>query len=255
MSKDAEKYELSNYLIMKIIEQINLATNIEYLIKNLPDRLPVRSASYHHFAAVGAWDFKNLSQFYAYNIPENIVSYYRKFCNHEPHAGVAEVYAKGQPYWYSDMLELRSVAKAGHYELGQISLSILGEGLCLPLFGPNNRKGYIYISFYLERDKFSQVFKHQVHSLAQIFHTRYCVMLEQLNKKVKLTPRQAEVLELVSFGKTNSEIAQILDLSTSTVSGYLKNIFLKLEVSDRVSAAMRAQTIRLDNFGGTKKVK
>jgi len=68
-------------------------------------------------------------------------------------------------------------------------------------------------------------------------------MVENLQTQVNLTPRELEVLELISFGKSNPEIAIILDISTNTVTGYVSRIFLKLGVSDRVSAAMRAGTM------------
>ena len=54
-----------------------------------------------------------------------------------------------------------------------------------------------------------------------------------------------EVLELLSFGKSNPEIAKILGISSNTVAGYVKQIYLKLGTNDRVSAALRAQCIQL----------
>lgn len=60
-----------------------------------------------------------------------------------------------------------------------------------------------------------------------------------------MTKREAEVSELISFGKMNVEIAKVLNLSVNTISGYVGNIFSKLDVSDWVSAAVKAQTIKV----------
>jgi DNA-binding CsgD family transcriptional regulator len=51
-----------------------------------------------------------------------------------------------------------------------------------------------------------------------------------------LTPREIEVLNLVAQGRRNKEIAAVLGISVDTVPGHLKNIFLKLRVTDRTAA-------------------
>jgi DNA-binding NarL/FixJ family response regulator len=51
-----------------------------------------------------------------------------------------------------------------------------------------------------------------------------------------VTPREIEVLKLVSLGKRNKEIAAVLGLSEETVPVHLKNIFAKLKVNDRTAA-------------------
>ncbi|MFC3387596.1 response regulator transcription factor [Salinicoccus sesuvii] len=51
-----------------------------------------------------------------------------------------------------------------------------------------------------------------------------------------LSPREQEVLTLLSKGKNNQEIAETLYISTHTVKNHVTKIFHKLDVSDRVSA-------------------
>jgi DNA-binding NarL/FixJ family response regulator len=55
-----------------------------------------------------------------------------------------------------------------------------------------------------------------------------------------LTPREVEVLKLLSQGQTNPEIAQNLLFSVSTVKAQVRSILSKLGVSDRTQAAVRA---------------
>jgi len=61
----------------------------------------------------------------------------------------------------------------------------------------------------------------------------------------RLTPRETEVLALLSQGLSNREIAERLSLSTRTVKGHLEEIFSKLEVDSRTAAVTAALRLRL----------
>ena len=54
-----------------------------------------------------------------------------------------------------------------------------------------------------------------------------------------LTPREHKVLEWVAAGKTNRQVAQILDASPRTVQKHLEHVFDKLGVETRTAAVMR----------------
>lgn len=54
-----------------------------------------------------------------------------------------------------------------------------------------------------------------------------------------LSPRETEILRLVTEGYTNDEIATSLHCSEATVKTHLLHLFKKLGVHDRVSAAVR----------------
>jgi DNA-binding NarL/FixJ family response regulator len=56
----------------------------------------------------------------------------------------------------------------------------------------------------------------------------------------RLSQREREVLQLLTQGQTNREIAQHLFLSVSTVKIHVEHILAKLDVSDRTQAAVRA---------------
>ncbi|MFO8046495.1 MAG: DNA-binding response regulator [Halomonas sp.] len=65
------------------------------------------------------------------------------------------------------------------------------------------------------------------------------VLPEQLlSERLGLTQRQAEVLYWVANGKSNRDIALILDMSPRTVNKHLEQVFLKLGVENRTSAAV-----------------
>lgn len=53
---------------------------------------------------------------------------------------------------------------------------------------------------------------------------------------IKLSPREAEILDWVAAGKSNDDIACILKISLNTVKTHLKRIFMKLGVENRMTA-------------------
>jgi DNA-binding NarL/FixJ family response regulator len=55
-----------------------------------------------------------------------------------------------------------------------------------------------------------------------------------------MTPREREVLALVARGLDNAEIAQTLYLSQHTVKNHVSSILIKLQVENRIQAAVRA---------------
>jgi DNA-binding response OmpR family regulator len=63
---------------------------------------------------------------------------------------------------------------------------------------------------------------------------------QQLQRTLSLTSRESEVLLWISRGKANREIGEILAISPRTVNKHLEQIFVKLGVENRASAAARA---------------
>jgi DNA-binding NarL/FixJ family response regulator len=61
-----------------------------------------------------------------------------------------------------------------------------------------------------------------------------------LKQKLTVTEREAEVLLWIARGKSNRDIAEILDLSPRTVNKHLEQIYAKLGVENRASAAALA---------------
>ena len=55
-----------------------------------------------------------------------------------------------------------------------------------------------------------------------------------------LTPRETEVLTLLTTGRINQQIAESLGISQGTANVHAERIIRKLEVSDRTQAAVRA---------------
>ena len=59
-------------------------------------------------------------------------------------------------------------------------------------------------------------------------------------KDYDLTAREKQILKLMTEGYSNMEIAQMLDISINTTKAHVANILQKLEVDDRLQAALKA---------------
>ena len=74
------------------------------------------------------------------------------------------------------------------------------------------------------------------------------ILSENIGKE-ELTPTEATILRMIVGGMSNKEIAFALDISENTVKTHNQNIFGKIGVSDRTSAAttaIRRGLVRVD---------
>lgn len=65
-------------------------------------------------------------------------------------------------------------------------------------------------------------------------------ILEENKNQQPLTKREQEVLDLIVKGKTNTEIAENLIITSHTAKAHVSSILNKLGVDDRLSAALKA---------------
>ena len=76
-----------------------------------------------------------------------------------------------------------------------------------------------------------------VHSGKQYFPPAIAARLSERNSRSSLSPRELEILEMLSRGFTNKEIARAFGISRYTVRNHINNINQKLDVCDRTEAA------------------
>lgn len=72
------------------------------------------------------------------------------------------------------------------------------------------------------------------------FPERILQWMEQRDARSSLSAREVEILEMVSRGLTNKEIAGVLQISHYTVRNHINHISAKLQVADRTEAATLA---------------
>jgi DNA-binding CsgD family transcriptional regulator len=61
-----------------------------------------------------------------------------------------------------------------------------------------------------------------------------------------LSQREVEIMEWVRIGKTNFEVAMILNISAFTVKNHLQRIFRKLDASNRAQAVEKLNRLKQD---------
>jgi DNA-binding NarL/FixJ family response regulator len=66
-----------------------------------------------------------------------------------------------------------------------------------------------------------------------------------LAQKIGLSKRETEVLQLISEGHSNQEIADELYVSLSTIKTHVSNVFSKLDVQRRTQAMKKVQELGL----------
>jgi two-component system, NarL family, nitrate/nitrite response regulator NarL len=71
---------------------------------------------------------------------------------------------------------------------------------------------------------------------------------EPITALMDLTEREYQILRQVATGASNKEIAEVLSLSEKTVKHYMTNILQKLQVRNRVEAALIAQRARFEKL-------
>jgi LuxR family transcriptional regulator/LuxR family quorum-sensing system transcriptional regulator CciR len=120
-----------------------------------------------------------------------------------------------------------------------------GRGIGVACFGPEGRS--TFMGAILEEDAptpdDSMLFR--IHSIGQNGFQRYCRLVPSAEEPPPLSNREMEVLHWMAQGKSNSVIADILQISPSSVDVYVRRIFSKLGVSDRTTAAVKAFSLGL----------
>jgi NarL family two-component system response regulator LiaR len=71
------------------------------------------------------------------------------------------------------------------------------------------------------------------------------ILNEQLLKNLNISKREFEILELMSQGYSNQQIADKAYISISTVKTHTSNLFMKLDVSRRTQAVVKARELSL----------
>lgn len=113
-------------------------------------------------------------------------------------------------------------------------------GVGSPLFGPQGMEAYASIGF----DDPAKLEDHdsirEMIIIAQAGHRRASVILQKsVETRISLSRREAEVLHWIARSKSNTDIATILGVSANTVEVYVRRLYEKLKVNDRIAATVR----------------
>ncbi len=204
----------------------------------------VTMMSYHHLPPPGASDYSQPITVAAHGFPENWVKQYvdKQYYLIDPipkHA-LSLVY----PFWWSDIAELTDLSEEEKSYIDALNKADLGDGIAISLFGPHGRNGYTGLGGGQKEKNWDAEKIARLHLMAQLGHMQYCHILHaHAPSEIRLSSREKEILEWVARGKSNSVIADILGLSSNTIDTYMRRVFEKLDVADRVTAALRGLAV------------
>lgn len=145
------------------------------------------------------------------------------------------------PYRWSDISELIELSNDHKIFIQEFRKAGLGDGIAIPVFGPGGRNGLVSLGFgNCNEADLDLAARKETQWACQATHVKYCefVMNRQV-QKTQLSPREREVLTWVARGKSNGDISTIMTLSPNTVDTYMRRIYAKLDVADRVTAAVQ----------------
>lgn len=147
-----------------------------------------------------------------------------------------------KPFRWNEVADLLD-PKSPQVETYHTTLAGLGDGVVVPVFGPHFRNGYFCYSGREGRD-YSSHDMMLLHSLSQTAYLKLCDLMYRSDPNGRtLSSRELEIINIVARGKSSHAIASSLDVSVNTINTHLKRIFEKLDVTDRVSAVMRAYAL------------
>jgi len=89
-----------------------------------------------------------------------------------------------------------------------------------------------------------------VHAGKRYFPPGIASRLSDRTRRSSLSPRELEILEMLSRGFTNKEIGRACGISRYTVRNHINSINQKLEVCDRTEAASVAMKQGIISFSG-----
>lgn len=190
-----------------------------------------------HFPPVGAAD-QDRVRIFAVGYPE---AWMEKYTEHGYLHDPVRAHAKTHPlaFRWSDIQSLRTLTAEEEQFLRDFGTVQKSDGVAIPVFGPYGRNGFFGLSLPSGVKAMPQDMFRMCKLVAQYAHQRYCELVApDVDVHQPLSPRELEVLGWVARGKSNSVIAEIIGVSSNTVDTHLRRIYGKLNVTDRVSAAL-----------------
>lgn len=147
-----------------------------------------------------------------------------------------------KPFRWSDVNTILD-AKSPQISSYRREIASLGDGIVVPVFGPLFRHGY-FCFHGREGREYDDTEILMMHSISQTAYLKLLdVMYRDDGEGRSLSSRELEIINLIARGQSNQSVAAELSVSINTINTYMKRIFEKLDVSDRVSAVMRAYAL------------
>ena len=218
--------------ILPRITEAETPTHLWETMLDVLHGLGVHYVSYHAVNVSGP-----TSTIVSDGFPEDWVSEYlgHNYLSVDP---IPELAARmSKPFYWHEIRDLVEHDEESELYLDALEKAHLGDGLALYVFGPGLKNAYVGLGFKVEKLSLTSQRIAALQCLVQAAHLRYCSIAVETVEE--LTERELDVLRWIARGKSNSVIADLLGISHHTVDAHVRNIYRKLGVADRTSAAIR----------------
>ena len=120
------------------------------------------------------------------------------------------------------------------------------DAVSAPLYGPNGNNALLTFSFGIDLESADNPRVKEIVDLSSRAFANYILNFQRHEAAATpLSPRELEIIALSAKGQSNKELARTLGISPSSVDTYMRRIFAKLEVTDRVQAVLQCLSMGL----------
>lgn len=202
----------------------------------------------YHFTPAFDSQTSSAARVYATGFPNQWISLYNDGALRKIDPIPDTIMEAGRIMSWSDAIEEANLTEAENAFVTEARKNGLACGIGFPLWGPRHRDAYASIGFPDDELRYDECTLVAEQMVLQAAHQRICELIPIDEDLPRLSRRESEILGWVGKGKSNTDIATILDLSPDTVATYLGRVYTKLGSRDRVGATVRALKLGLINL-------
>lgn len=180
----------------------------------------------------------------ATSYPEEWMKYYVEHNYFDVDPVIKELLISRTPFFWNDLVARPEIAAPSLKMMQEADEAKLKDGIGISL---NGQIGEIVGVGLARSDSFkgkNYEFLATAHLLSIYFHQTYRGFFEK-RLDVELSPREVDILSWAAEGKSDEDIAAILNITVHTIRFHWKNIFTKLNANGRVYAIMKALFMKL----------
>lgn len=148
------------------------------------------------------------------------------------------------PFFWADLKNDPDIPETSFKVLDQGAEAGLKDGIGIPLFGKNGEITGVGLARAESETGKDYQFMANAYLLSTYFHEKYRSLI-QPSVISKITQKEHDIIAWAAEGKTDEEIAVILNLSAHTVRWHWKKIFTKLDARGRLYAITKAISMGL----------
>ena len=154
-------------------------------------------------------------------------------------------FSSNRPFTWEFVTNHLNISREQKKILHQAHEAKLLDGIAIPIHGINGELSGVGMASSSGKVNVDRTTLMTIKAICCQFHSAYTDLLliddkEFKNTRIKLTNRECEILSWAAEGKSDSDIADILGISYSTIRFHLNNVYSKLDANERIFAITKA---------------